>query len=202
MSDDGERVICWTPWSGPGMEMLRFRRGHAGDAPYIANGIVLGLSDAGPYRLNYKIKMESNFQTRKVMLEVNGIDGNYSRMLRTDGIGHWRDDTGAMLAELNGCLDVDIQATPFTNLLPIRRLKQKAGQQNEIGVVYVEVPSLIVSKARQRYTCVEPLRPGAAGEAGKYLYEGPIGDFKAELPVESDGLVLDYPGLFRRVYPG
>lgn len=183
------------------MELVRFRKGHSGDAPYVASGVVLGLSDAGPYRLNYKIKIESNFQARKVMLEVNGIDGTYSRMLRTDGIGHWRDETGAMLAELNGCVDVDIQATPFTNLLPIRRLKQKAGQQNEIGVIYIEVPSLIISKARQRYTCRDPLRPGAAGVAGKYLYEGPIGDFEAELPVESDGLVLDYPGLFRRVYP-
>jgi hypothetical protein len=128
------------------------------------------------------------------MLEVNGIDGTYSRMLRTDGIGHWRDETGAMLAELTGCLDVDIQATPFTNLLPIRRLKQKAGQQNEIGVVYIEVPSLIITRARQRYTCVEPLRPGAAGEAGKYLYEGPIGDFKAELPVSPTAWSWTTPG--------
>jgi hypothetical protein len=202
VSKGGERLVCWTPWSGAGMEMLRFRRGNPGDAPYVASGIVLGLSNAGPFRLNYKIKIESNFQVRKVTLEVNGVDGSYSRMLRTDGIGHWRDDTGAMLAELNGCLDVDIQATPFTNLLPIRRLKQKAGQQSEIGVVYIEVPSLIISQARQRYSCLEPLRPDVPGIAGKYLYEGPIGDFKAELPVESDGLVLDYPGLFRRVYPG
>ena len=201
MSDSAERIICWTPWSGAGMEMLRFRRGHPGDAPYVAAGVVLAIDESGPYRLNYKIKIESNWQARKLTLEVNTAEGTTSRMLRTDGIGHWRDDTTAMLTELNGCLDIDIQATPFTNLLPIRRLKQKAGQQNEIGVVYIEVPSLQISAKRQRYTCLDPLRPAAAGVAGRYLYEGPIGEFKAELPVEADGMVTDYPDLFRRVYP-
>ena len=200
MTEAAERIVCWTPASGAGMEMLRFRRGHPGDAPYVASGVVLGMGDGRPYRLNYRLKIESNWQVRKATFEANTADGTITRMLRTDGIGHWRDENSALLSDLNGCLDIDIQATPFTNLLPIRRLKQKAGQQNEIGVVYIEVPSLQISARRQRYTCLDPLRQ-AAGVAGSYLYEGPIGDFKAELPVESDGMVTDYPGLFRRVYP-
>jgi hypothetical protein len=200
VSETAERIVCWTPWSGAGMEMLRFRRGHPGDAPYVASGVVLGMGEHGPYRLNYRIKIESNWQARKVTFEASTADGTITRLLRTDGIGHWRDENSAMLTELNGCLDIDIQATPFTNLLPIRRLKQKAGQQNEIGVVYIEVPSLLISAKRQRYTCLDPLRQ-TAGIAGRYLYEGPIGEFKAELPVEADGMVTDYPALFRRVYP-
>jgi len=197
--DTVTKTISWTPWSGPGMEKLRFRRGHPGDAPYVASAVVLGTADGRPYRLNYKLKLESNWQVRKAVFEISTVDGIATRMLRTDGIGHWRDDTGALLNELNGCLDVDIEATPFTAMLPIRRLKQAAGQQNDISVIYVEVPALAFAAVRQRYSCVEPLKVGIAG--GRYVKEGPIGEFKAELAVDLDGVVIDYPPLFRRVYP-
>ena len=39
----------------------------------------------------------------------------------SDGAGHWRVDERER-PDLEGCLDVDIQITPFTNTLPIRRL--------------------------------------------------------------------------------
>jgi len=42
--------------------------------------------------------------------------------------------------------------------------------------------------SEQRYTCLE---------RGLYRFEA--GRFEAELPVDADGLVLDYPGLFRRI---
>ena len=34
---------------------------------------------------------------------------------------------------------------------------------------------------------------------GRYLDEGPIGDFQAELALDGDGLVLRYPSLFTRL---
>lgn len=199
MTDNLEKTISWSPWSGPGMEKLRFRRGHPGDAPYVASGVVLGMAGGRPYRLNYKLKLESNWQARKALFEVSTVDGTVSRMLRTDGIGHWRDDTSALLTDLDGCLDIDIEATPFTAMLPIRRLKHTAGQHHDINVIYVEVPTLGFSSVRQRYACLEPLKPGVAG--GRYVHKGPIGEFQAELAVDLDGIVVDYPPLFRRVYP-
>jgi hypothetical protein len=202
MNGTTDRTICWAPWSGPGMEKLRLRRGHPGDAAYVATAVVLGMRDGAPFRLSYKLKFEANWQTRKAMFDVSTAAGVATKMLRTDGIGHWRDESGAMLDELDGCLDVDISATPFTNLLPIRRLKQKAGQQHDITAVYVDVPSLRISAMQQRYTCLDPLKPGeGAAVSGRYLYEGPLGRFRAELPVDADGMVLDYDGQFRRVYP-
>ena len=33
----------------------------------------------------------------------------------------------------------------------------------------------------------------------RYLYEGVVRDFKAELLIDEDGLVIDYPGIFARV---
>jgi hypothetical protein len=53
------------------------------------------------------------------------------------------------------------------------------------------VPNLLVSKVAQRYTCVEEQR--------KFLYENVPNDFQAELTIDTHGLVVDYPGLFRRL---
>jgi len=46
----------------------------------------------------------------------------------------------------------------------------------------------------QRYTCLE------RGDDGSlYRYEGLGTGFVTNLPVDPDGLVLDYPDIFRRV---
>lgn len=52
------------------------------------------------------------------------------------------------------------------------------------------MPALTPEPVRQRYTCVEAER--------LYCYEGLFRDYVGELAVDGDGLVLDYPGTFRR----
>ncbi len=95
---------------------------------------------------------------------------------------------------LNGCIDVDISATPFTNTLPIRRIQWQVGQSEEFRMVYILVPDLKVSVMRQRYTCLAKTDQGAT-----FRYENVDDDFKADITVDSDGLVVHYPGLFERV---
>jgi uncharacterized protein len=70
------------------------------------------------------------------------------------------------------------------------------GESSEIAVVYVDVPPMRVEASRQRYTCLERRNGG-----GLYRYEdrGTFRGFTADLPVDADGLVLDYPGIFRRI---
>ena len=87
---------------------------------------------------------------------------------------------------------MDLPITPFTNTLPIRRLALAAGASAEIDVVYVRAPALSVEVDRQRYTCLEPMR--------RYRYEAVDGSFTAEIEVDSRGLVVMYPELFRRRY--
>jgi hypothetical protein len=53
------------------------------------------------------------------------------------------------------------------------------------------LPGLAVATDRQRYTCLEPNR--------RYRYESLDSDFTRDIEVDEDGLVVTYPGLFRRV---
>jgi hypothetical protein len=62
-------------------------------------------------------------------------------------------------------------------------------------MVYIEVPQLQLKVTQQRYTCLE-----ATDSGGRYRFESlvnGVSQFTAELPVDRDGLVMDYPGLFR-----
>lgn len=117
--------------------------------------------------------------------------------LLADGDGNWTTRNGEAIPELNGCLDVDVSATPFTNTLPIRRLGIAPAESAELPVAYVDTGEMRAWTEEQSYTCLE-----RSARDGLYRYESLDGGFTADLPVDADGLVLDYPGLFRRVLPG
>jgi len=183
----------WIPWEGPGLEHLRLVTSGSG---VVANGLVIGLEAGRPFRISYEITCDGRWRVREVRVAAPD-SGRPVLELLTDGEGHWKRRSGEPIPELDGCIDVDISATPFTNTLPIRRLGLEPGESEELMVTYVRVPELLVGAERQRYGCLE-----ARGDGGLYRFEALPSGFTAELPVDVEGLVLDYPGLFRRVLSG
>jgi hypothetical protein len=80
--------------------------------------------------------------------------------------------------------------------MPILRAGLLDGQAAvEIAVAWVSVPDLGVRLARQRYAPVRELADGLA----VVRFETADGSFAADLTVDRDGLVVDYPGLARRI---
>jgi len=128
---------------------------------------------------------------REARLAVATGVATRSLVLKADGQGHWWHGDGRTVAELDGCIDIDIWPTPFTNSFPIRRQPLAVGERREFRMAWVFALDLTVRPQPQAYTrLAERL----------YLFENLDGSgFKAELPVDDDGIVLDYPGLFRRV---
>jgi uncharacterized protein len=188
-----EREVMWAPWEGPGLEHLRLE---TGDGGIVGNGLVIGLEVGRPFRVGYEIRCDEHWRVREVRAAAPDSERPVLELL-ADGEGHWKGPSGEPLPELDGCVDVDISATPFTNTLPIRRLELKPGESEELAVAYIRVPELLVGPERQRYGCLE-----ARGSGGFYRFEALPGGFTAELAVDADGLVLDYPGLFRRSWSG
>lgn len=186
----GCRTICWVPVWNPhrpavGLEHLLLEE-HAADS------VVLAFDDEhGPLRLAYRLRWNERWQLREADLEIatNRLRG--SLRLRTDGQGRWRDADGVPFDALDGCLDIDIWPTPFTNSFPIRREPMRVGERRQFLVAWVFGPDLSVRRQPQAYTRLADRR---------YLFESlDASGFRAELPVDEDGVVLDYPGLFRRV---
>lgn len=183
------RSIMWAQVGEAGLEQLHISQGKD---EIIADGLVLLKEQNVPLRVHYTVRCDSKWIAREVSLHVVGLAGARQR-LTSDGTGHWF-RRGQKLAALDGCLDVDINVTPFTNTLPIRNLGLQPGESAEISVVYLIVPELSFRPARQRYTCLE-LTP----EGGRYRYEGLETGFTREITVDADGLVIDYPDIWRRV---
>lgn len=180
------RTIRWSAWDGceEGLEHVDVR---PADGGLTISGVVIGRADGTKFGLHYRLKVDSSWRTRAVHLQTTS---GHVLDLESNGQGSWIEN-GKTRPELQGCLDVDIQATPLTNTLPIRRLEWEAGQMADIRLCYITVPDLIVSPRDQRYTV---LTPGAL-----YRFESLENGFTADLPVDQDGFVRDYPGLFRRL---
>jgi hypothetical protein len=150
-----------------------------------ADSVVLAFDEGrGPFRLTYRLTWDESWRLREADLVVTKERSTTSLNLRTDGRGRWRDGGGRAIDELDGCVDIDIWPTPFTNSFPVRR------EPLEVGA-WVFAPDLTVRPQPQAYTRLADRL---------YLFESlDGGGFSAELPVDEDGIVLDYPGLFRRL---
>ena len=180
------RSVFWRPLDEIGLEHLLFERAH--DA-IRADGMILQTRGRQAFRARYRIEAARDWTMRACDIAIEGSGRHLA--LRVDDFGRWRDEASdAALPALAGCREVDIQVSPFTNSLPIGRLTLGAGQSAEILAAYISVPELTVAPARQRYTRL--------GDA-LYRYEGLGTAFAAELPIDGDGLVLDYPGVFARL---
>jgi uncharacterized protein len=184
------RTICWTPvWNkereGVGLEHLLLAGG-------VADSVVLAFDEErGPFRLTYRLTWDESWRLRDADLFVATERSTESLSLRTDGRGRWRDGDGRDIDELDGCVDIDIWPTPFTNSFPIRREPLAVGERRQFRMAWVSAPGLTVHPQPQAYTRLADRL---------YLFENLDGSgFTARLPVDEDGIVLDYPALFRRV---
>jgi uncharacterized protein len=109
--------------------------------------------------------------------------------IRSAGSERWRVD-GTLIADVAGCIDVDLGFTPATNLLALRRLALKVGQRADAPAAYLEFPRLRFTKLPQRYE-----RTGRT----EYAYEAPTIGYAGTLQVSASGAIVEYPGLFELV---
>jgi uncharacterized protein len=186
--------VIWAPWTGAGLEHLALACDEEGVR---ADGVVIGVEGGLRFRIRYEVSCDTGWRVREVSVVLLAGDGASVRFL-AHREGRWTTLDGEPVPVLEGCTDVDISVTPFTNTLPIRRLGLEPGESADLEVAYVDVPGMRVEPTRQRYTC---LQSGEHGGLYRYEDEDLFHGFTADLPVDADGLVLDYPGLFRRVRP-
>ena len=185
------REVMWWAWEEPGLEHLRLA---VRDSGVVAEGLVLGVKEGRPFRLAYEVRCDRLWRVRAARV---GYPGEPPRVeLLSDGEGQWATADGRAVKYLEGCEYVDVAETPFTNTLPIRRLSLSPGESAEITVAYFDEAELQPWPEPQRYACIE-----RGDEGGLFRFLSLDGGFTADIVVDADGLVVDYPGLFRRALP-
>jgi hypothetical protein len=159
-------------WQGPGIFELAFVDHH--DDRLTARGTQLR---AG-YRLSYVLETSHLFVSEHLRAEVKAAHGTRTLDLGR-GTKPLKDDV----------LDLDLQASPLFNSLPVLRDRlHEGGVAREYTMAFVSLPDLSVERTAQRYV---PL------ERGVVRYRS--GTFTADIEFDVDGFVVRYPGLAERV---
>ena len=180
--------IGWTALAWPGLEHVIVS--HDADG-FRARGQLV-LAEEGLCSVSYQLTCDSGWRFRALTISVISANADKSLSLVAETDGPWRAD-GQRRPDLEDCVDVDINCTPLTNTLPIRRLDWSASGSGRLDVAYVSVPELEVHSVWQRYTQLD------AGADGRPAFRYESDSFQADLSVDDSGFVVDYPGLWRRV---
>jgi uncharacterized protein len=152
------------------------------------NSVIIGMYNHQIYRVEYSITTNEKWETKLCELKTQASDRRETITLQKLSNEEWTQN-GKPAAQLSGCIDVDIPLTPFTNTLPINRLKLNNNESKLIKVAYLDILNNEIKAVRQMYTRVS---------ATKYKYENVPNDFEAEITVDDLGIVIDYPELFVR----
>jgi GNAT superfamily N-acetyltransferase len=131
-----------------------------------------------------RVEVDGSWRTSNAVVEV---EGSPDLTLTADGGGSWWLD-GDPAPSLDGAVDVDVEVTPLTNTLPIRRLQLAGVHDAEVRAAWVRVPGGTVEPLDQRYTDLG---------GGRWRYRSSTG-FEAELTVDDQGLVETYGEVWRR----
>jgi hypothetical protein len=160
-----------------------------------AAGRVVALSPR-PHWLDYALETGVDFVHQRVSVTSRGQGRSASLDLRRDGDGRWSAN-GERRPDLDDALDCDLAACPLTNTMPVLRhdLHRAAGDRTFL-MAFIEVPSLKVVTSRQRYTHLRRTQDGGA------VIRYASGSFRSDLTVDTNGFVVDYPHLGRRVRAG
>ncbi len=169
-----------------------------------ADGVAIG-SEPIPYRLDYTLETASGFVTSRLRVRSRGEGWRRTLDLRRDAAGAWSvtagEDGDADLPVAGGdpatfvaALDCDLGLSPVTNLMPVLRHGLFSGGSVELTMAWVSVPDLGVRADGQRYTFVR-----ANDEHHVIRYEATDGSFAADITLDRDGIVIDYPGVARRL---
>jgi len=139
-----------------------------------------------PCRLSYVLVCDSTWKTRRG--SVSGWIGDQDVNIEINvAAQHWTLN-GVEKSAVDGCIDLDLNFSPATNLLPIRRLNLQIGEQAEVNAAWLRFPSFELEPLAQVYARLDEF---------KYRYSSGDGGFVRDLTVNEIGFVTDYPGFWR-----
>ncbi|MEX2122749.1 MAG: putative glycolipid-binding domain-containing protein [Woeseia sp.] len=179
-------MFFWRRVDGPGHDSCRLFR--LADGWRLAGAAVF--REAGrPCHFNYEVSVDGEWRTRSA--KISGFLGRkeIDIRVRSAGVGRWKVD-GVSLDGVKGCVDVDLNFTPATNMIALRRLSLKVGQHAEAPAAWLKFPAMRFMRLPQSYRRIS---------RNEYAYEAPTTGYSGILEVSSSGAVIRYPGLFEQV---
>lgn len=157
-----------------------------------ASGRIIGADcdDHPAFSASYDLITDEFGATRRLSLRALVAAGERVLSVSRDTEGYWTIHEGntSTRSRFGGALDVDVILSPFFNALPIRRLDLHTEANDiQVPVVYVSLPDLKVREETLTYS---------SHPEGIHVFS-PVAS--ATVTVDSDGFLIDYPGLGQRI---
>jgi hypothetical protein len=156
---------------------------------YRFEGHSTAVEEGVPWSVRYAVAVDAGWLTRRAHVVAESMRGTSEVVVERETGGGWLVD-GSPDSRLDGCEDVDLEASAFTNAFPVNRLGLTAGGAAEAPAVYLRAPGLEVERLEQSYVRLDD----DAGHS-RYDYASPAFDFRAILEYDESGLVVDYPAI-------
>lgn len=165
---------------------------------HILRGTVILLLEQIPILVRYEIVCDRDWKTRSVRIsqQISKQENRYLD-LRVSQDQIWRKQSkgpssysSTVIGFASGLYDIDLQITPATNSLPINRCGLKNGDSQQIQVLWIGFPGLILEQQEQRYSKISNRL---------YKFEIPSTCFEKRLLVDELGLVIDYDNLWHQL---
>jgi uncharacterized protein len=175
-------------WQGIMHQSLEYLTLKEKNEHYAVHSNIIGCYQDQLYTVNYKINIDKDWKISEFIIEseINTVKNKMTGILRN---GHW-EINNAIHEEFKNFKFIDISLTPFTNTLPVKQLQLPEKGAERINVIYIDVLNLIIKPVQQQYTRISD---------HEYLYENLQNDFKANVLFDHNGLVTDYPKLFKKI---
>jgi hypothetical protein len=176
-----ETTISWRRLDAPGRESCRLSS--RGTTHQLA-GSASFLHEGQSCRLDYVVACDSGWRTTSGSVSGAVGDRAIAIEISVDADRRWRLN-GRECPEVEGCTDLDLNFSPSTNLLPIRRLGLAVGQAAAVRAAWLRFPSFALEPLDQIYRRL--------GESF-YRYESAGGRFVVDIETAPSGFVTRYPG--------
>ena len=183
-ADDSKAAstVLWRRLDRPGHESARlsFRQSR-----WYLTGTSVFAHDQQACRLDYRVECDAEWRTLSGRVAGWVGSGEVDVELSVAS-GRWRLNA-TEVTSVAGCTDLDLNFSPSTNLLPIRRLNLRVGEKAAVRAAWLRFPGFTLEPLEQIYERIDD---------GTYRYESAGGSFVAELQVDAAGFVTRYPNFW------
>ena len=116
--------------------------------PSRLRGHTCAVEDGQAYAIRYEIVLDDRWRTREARVASDTVAGSRDRAhLKRRGPPEF----GESAPQLDGLIDVDLEASACTNTLPIHRLRLPAGEVIVASAAYVQALDRSVTRLDQTY---------------------------------------------------
>ncbi|EFV12215.1 putative glycolipid-binding domain-containing protein [Segniliparus rugosus] len=179
-------------WNGHTATQLESARVNLAGNRIRAYGRIISAATADheAFSASYDLVTDEEGGAQRLSVSVLRAGGDRQVSVTRDTEGNWLVHTlgSVVKSGFNGALDVDMERSSFFNTLLLRRLGLHLQARDiDVPVMYLRLPELEVSEVTLQYRA-DPVGIRVVSPVSESV-----------ITIDSDGFILDYPGLARRV---